>query len=237
MFGRDEGFYYRASGLELGGGRVSSFGGGTRLEWRGFVERQRTAAVNTNFAVNGADFVANLVADRAMYAGMGARINHNYGLNPQGLRVFTDLRLEVANGDSLYGRGALDLTVSHGLGRLAGAVTLSGGSSLGALPSQRRWYLGGSQTVRGQTPDTTQSGNAFWLTRLELGAADAGARPTIFADLGWVGDRTKMSQVGRPLSGVGGGVSFLDGLFRFVVGRGLYRRNQFRVVLYLESKF
>ena len=56
-------------------------------------------------------------------------------------------------------------------------------------------------------------------------------------DLGWVGDRTKMSQVGRPMSGVGAGVSFLDGLFRFDVARGLYPRKQFRIDLYLESKF
>jgi hypothetical protein len=237
MFGRDEGFYYRASGLELGGGKDASFGGGTRLEWRGFAERQRNAAVNTSFTVNGAKFGPNLVADRANYFGFSARVNNNHGLDPAGLRVFSDLRLEVASGDSLYGRGALDLTVSRGLGRLAAAVTLSGGSSVGALPSQRRWYLGGSQTVRGQSPDTAQSGNAFWLGRLEIGQNDAGARPTVFADLGWVGDRNKFRDVGRPMSGVGAGVSFMDGLFRFDVARGLYPRKQFRVDLYLESKF
>jgi hypothetical protein len=237
MFGRDEGFYYRSTGAEIGGGREASFGGGTRVEWRGFLEQQRSAAVKTNFAVDGADFPPNLVARRATYEGFGARVNNTYGLDPAGLRVFTDLRLEVANGDSLYGRGALDLTVSHGFGWLASALTLSGGSSVGALPNQRKWYLGGSQTIRGQSPDTTQSGNAFWMSRLEVGSNDAGARPTLFADLGWVGDRNKISQVGRPMSGVGTGVSFLDGLFRFDVARGIYPRKQFRVDLYLESKF
>ena len=74
--------------------------------------------------------------------------------------------------------------------------------------------------MRGQSPDTAQSGNAFWLTRAELGANDAGMRPAVFADLGWVGDRAKLSEVGRPMSGVGAGVSFLDGLFRFDVARG-----------------
>ena len=94
-----------------------------------------------------------------------------------------------------------------------------------------------TQTVRGQSPDTTQSGNAFWLTRAELGSNDAGMRPTVFADLGWVGDRTKMGDIVRPMSGVGAGVSFLDGLFRFDVARGIYPRKQFRVDLYLEAKF
>ena len=75
------------------------------------------------------------------------------------------------------------------------------------------------------------------MSRVELGSNDVGARPTVFADLGWAGDRTKFSNVGRPLSGVGAGMSFLDGLFRFDVARGIYPRKQYRVDLYLESKF
>jgi hypothetical protein len=236
MFGRDEGFYYRATGAELSSSRDTPFGG-ARVEWRAFVEQERTAAVKTNFAVNGSDFPANLQARRGTYAGLGGRINLEYGLDPRGLRILSDLRVEAASGDSLYGRGALDFTASHGLGRLAGSLTLAGGSSAGGLPPQRRWYLGGSQTVRGQSPDTTQSGNAFWLTRAEIGSNDASVRPAVFGDLGWVGDRTKIGTVGRPMSGVGAGVSFLDGLFRFDVARGIYPRKQYRADLYLEAKF
>jgi len=236
MFGRDEGFYYRASGAELTSSRDTPFGG-ARVEWRAFLEQERTAVVKTNFAVNGSDFPANFEARRGAYGGVGGRINLEYGLDPRGLRLLTDLRVEAAKGDSLYGRGALDVTASHGLGRLAASLTLAGGSSAGSLPPQRRWYLGGSQTIRGQSPDTAQSGNAFWLTRAELGSADASVRPAVFADLGWVGDRSKISSVGRPMSGVGAGVSFLDGLFRFDVARGIYPRKQFRADLYLEAKF
>jgi hypothetical protein len=238
LFGRDEGFYYRATGAEIGGASDPSLGGGAHLEWRGFLEQQRTARVHTDFAVSGGSFPANLVAARATYVGFGTRLTDTYGLDPSGFRLFSDLRLEVAHGDSLFGRGALDLTASHSLGsRLAGALTVSGGSSVGGVPAQRRWYLGGSQTIRGQSPDTAQSGNAFWLSRLEIGSSNPGVRPSVFGDIGWVGDRTKMSQVGRPLSGVGAGVSFLDGLFRFDVARGLYPRKQVRVDLYLEAKF
>jgi hypothetical protein len=237
MFGRDEGFYYRATGAELTGTREAGFGGGTHIEWSAFVEQQRTAAVKTTFAVNGADFPANITAWRGTYEGAAVRFQSQHGLDPRGLRLFSDLRLEAAHGDSIYGRGALDLTASHGLGRLAGALTVSGGSSLGALPPQRLWYLGGSKTVRGQSPDTSYSGNAFWLSRLEIGANDAGMRPTVFGDLGWVGDRNHMTQNVKPMSGVGVGVSFLDGMFRFDVARGIYPRKQFRVDLSLESMF
>lgn len=239
MFGRDEGFYYRASGVDVTRSLDGAFDGGAQMGWRLFAEQERTAAVKTNFAVDGADFPANLVAQRGGYAGFAAHVDDQIGLDPQGLRVTSSLRFEsaIGRGDSAYGRAAFDVTTSHGLGRLAAALTLSAGGSVGQLPPQRKWYLGGSQTIRGQSPDTAQSGNAFWLTRLELGTNDAGARPTLFGDLGWVGDRTKLNQVGRPMSGVGAGVSFLDGLFRFDIARGLYPRRQFRVDLYLESKF
>jgi len=239
MFGRDEGFYYRASGVDLTRSLDGAFGGGAQMGWRLFAEQERTAAVKTTFAVSGSDFPANLVAQRGGYAGFSAHVDDQIGLDPEALRVFSSLRLEsaIGRGDSAYGRAAFDVTASHGLGRVAASLTLSAGGSVGQLPPQRRWYLGGSTTIRGQTPDTAQSGNAFWLTRAELGSNDAGFRPSVFADLGWVGDRTKFSQVGRPMSGVGTGVSFLDGLFRFDVARGLYPRKQFRVDLYLESKF
>ena len=239
FFARDEGFYYRSTGVQLSGSRNAPFGGGARVDWRAFVERQRSAQPNTNFSFNGAGFPANFVANRGSFAGVGARVNHGYGLNPNGLRIFTDLRLEGGSmlGDSLYGRAALDVTTSHGFGPLAGALTVAGGTSLGALPAQRRWYLGGSQTVRGQSPDTAQTGNAFWMTRAELGRNGAGVRPVIFADLGWVGSRDSVAKIVRPMSGAGAGVSFLDGLFRFDVARGIYPPKQFRVDLYLEAKF
>jgi hypothetical protein len=237
MFGRDEGFYYRTSGAELTGTTEASFGGGTTVLWRAFFEQQRTANVETNFAVNGADFPANFTARRGNYGGVGTTISHESGLDPRGFRLLSEMRLEAAAGDSAYGRGALEFTASQGFGPLSGALTAGAGSSIGSLPAQRFWYLGGSQTVRGQSPDPTQSGNAFWLTRAELGTNDVGMKPTVFADLGWVGDRSKMTEVGRPMSGVGAGLSFMDGLFRFDVARGLYPRKQFRVDLYLEAKF
>ncbi len=137
--------------------------------------------MKTNFSIDGDDFPANLVAQRGGYAGFSAHIDDQMGLDPEALRVFSSLRLEsaIGRGDSAYGRAAFDVTASHGLGRVAASLTLSAGGSVGQLPPQRRWYLGGSTTVRGQSPDTAQSGNAFWLTRAELGSNDAGFRPIV----------------------------------------------------------
>lgn len=233
LFGRDEGFYYRASGAEL----LWTTERGARLDWRAFAERQRPAHQETAFSL-GADFLPNIDATRGTFAGAAVRFVHTLGLDPRGFRMFTDMRLEAAGGDSTYGRGALDVTLSRDLGsRYAAALTAAGGSSVGGVPPQRRWFLGGTETIRGQRADTAQSGNAFWLSRLELARNDVGVRTSLFGDIGWVGDRSKVSEVGRPMSGVGVGFSGLDGLIRLDVARGIYPRKQTRVNLYLDARF
>ena len=88
---------------------------------------------------------------------------------------------------------------------LAAAITLAGGSTIGGVPPQRRWFLGSTHTIRGQSSDTAQSGTAFWMTRTELGRDFRAYRVSGFCDLGWVGDRTKISDLGRPLSGAARG--------------------------------
>jgi hypothetical protein len=233
FFGRDEGFYYRTTGAEL----LWTSERGVRLDWRAFSERQRAAVQKTTYSL-GAPFIANIAAASMVSTGAAVRFLHTHGLDPRGFRAFTDLRLEGAGGDSTYGRGALDVTLSHGLAaKLDGALTLAGGSSIGQLPSQRRWFFGGTQTIRGQRPDTAQSGTAFWLGRMELARTQIGFRTSLFGDIGWTGDRAKLRDVGRPMSGVGIGLSALDGLIRFDVARGLYPRKQTRVTLYLDARF
>jgi outer membrane protein assembly factor BamA len=62
----------------------------------------------------------------------------------------------------------MEVTLPTGLPKSL-AVTIAGGTSAGHMPVQRHWFLGGTQTIRGQSADTAQSGNAFWMTRLEVG--------------------------------------------------------------------
>ena len=235
LFGRDEGFYYRASGVELEWFKEH----GTFWSWRLFAEKQRSAAVENEFSL-GPKFIPNISASPLGFAGGAFRLSHSKGLDPEGFRMFTDLRLEGGVSDSAstsYGRGALEVTLTQGLGRVTGALTVSGGSSLGELPVQRRYYIGGAHTVRGQRADTASAGNAFWLGRLELGASVQPVRPIVFGDIGWVGDRDRIADVGRPMSGVGIGASILDGLIRADLSRGLYPRERFRFDLYVEARF
>jgi hypothetical protein len=235
FFGRDEGFYYRASGAELEWVKEQ----GAVFTWRAFAERQRSAAAENSFSL-GPAFIPNIAASTREFAGMATRVVHTKGLDPLGFRMFTDVKLEGAASDSsgaAYGRGALELTFTNAFGDVATALTASAGSSVGLVPVQRLYYLGGAHTVRGQRADTSQSGNAYWLGRFEVGKAIMGARPVVFGDIGWVGDREALHEVGRPLSGAGIGASFIDGLIRFDVAKGIYPRKRVRVDMYVEAKF
>lgn len=243
LFGRDDGFYYRSAGIDLT--RTITSGG---LTTRFFAEHQSEAEVTTSFslahAMGNSDFGENIVATRGNVAGIAIRDVRSAGLDPQGWRAFSDVRLEGGyfdpSADSLqadpYARAAIDLTISRGFGaRTAAALTLGAGIADKA-PPQRLFLLGGTETVRGQRPGT-QSGDSYWLTRFELGRGIAAARGVVFGDLGWAGPRDLWSHPGRPMSGAGVGVSFMDGLVRADLARGIYPSKRFRFDMYVEARF
>lgn len=235
LFGRDEGFYYRTLGAEVTG-RSREW-----LRWRLFYERQESAERETDFSVYNLfgdhDFDPNIIASEGNVAGASLRMQRTFfGGRPGGFRVLADTRLEGGTGSWDYGRGMLDLTFSRGLGaRLDGALTVSAGTSAGDLQPQRLWYLGGAQTVRGQDAGE-QLGNSYWLARAELGSSFVAARPVVFFDAGWAGDRSQFG-VNEPLLGAGAGVSFLDGLVRLDVSKGLDPVRGVRADLYVEARF
>ena len=237
LFSRDEGFYYRTWGAEL----IASGMGNPNLTWRAFGEYQSDARVETNLSVahllNDVSFLPNIDADAGTIVGAEARIVHTYGDNPRGFRAFTSLRGESGVGTYTYTRALGDITLSRAiLPRLDGALTLSAGSATKGSPRQRWFYLGGSQTIRGQQAGA-MSGETFWMTRVELGTSFVAARPVVFADMGWAGPADRWSHPGRPASGAGVGASFMDGLIRFDVARGIFPRAGFRSDLYVEARF
>ena len=236
--GRDEGFYYRSFGAELGEKREMRRGS---LEYRLFMERSYTAGdsdvVNTfSFArVFGGDkrFLLNVPSERASIAGVSASFLRAFGADPRRLRLTTATRVEAGTGTFDYARASLEGTATRIVGRFATALTGSLGSSAGRVPAQRRWYVGGLRTVRGQIPGT-QDGNAFWLSRAEIGTKTPWFRPVGFFDVGWAGNRDAIGKT-QPQRGAGFGFGFLDGLFRLDIARGLYPSKRWRADLYFEA--
>ncbi len=237
FFGRDEGFYYRTWGAELKGEKDQ----GIFNNWRLFAERHFDATVHTEFSVSHPGGVkgdlTNINAVNGSIVGLAVAHHSSYGLDPHGFRALTDVKLEGAAGTFDYSRGSLQTTLSRGLGRaLDGALTLGAGTSGGQLPVQKQFFLGGVQTVRGQRAGAA-IGDAFWMSSLELGTRSVGIRKIVFGDLGWAGSRTNFSHPGRPLSGAGVGASFMDGLIRIDLAKGIYPEKSVRANLYVEARF
>jgi hemolysin secretion/activation protein ShlB/FhaC/HecB len=237
LFGRDEGFYYRTWGAELKGEKEH----GIFNSWRLFGEQHFDATVHTEFSVAHPGGVkgdlTNINAANGTIVGLAIGRHSSHGLDPHGFRALTDIKLEGATGTFDYSRGSIQTTLSHGLGRsLDGSLTLGGGTSGGQLPIQKQFFLGGVQTVRGQRAGAA-IGDAFWMTSAEIGTSRVGIRPIVFADLGWAGSRTNFSHPGRPLSGAGIGASFMDGLIRIDLAKGIYPEKSVRANLYVEARF
>ncbi len=237
LYGRDEGFYYRTFGAELSDRREIHHGS---LDLRLFLERQYTAGdsgvVNTFSlarAFGNHHFRENILSEPASITGVSASWLRAFGTNPRALRLTTATRLEAGTGTFEYARGSVEGTATQVIGRVATALTGSIGSSAGRLPVQRLWYVGGLRTVRGQIPGT-QSGNAFWFARGEIGTKAAFARPVAFFDVGWAGNRNAIGKT-QPQRGAGFGAGFLDGLFRVDIARGLYPTKRWRTDIYFEA--
>lgn len=237
LYARDEGFYYRAMGAELAERRTLGRGS---LELRAFLERQWTAGdtgVASTFSLprlfGERRFRGNITSERIAVTGVAGAWLRAFGSDPRGLRLATATRGEAGTGTFQYARGSLEATLSRPVGPLAAAVTGAIGSSGGRVPFQRLWYVGGVRTVRGQLPGTA-GGDAFWLARAEVGTRQGFARPVAFFDAGWAGARTAIGR-SRALQGAGLGASFLDGLFRLDVARGLWPSRGWRTDLYLEA--
>ena len=245
--GLDERFYYRSAGLELSGIRNRSLGGGA-LTWRLFAEHQSAAVAEAEWVVQrlwnkDAGFSRNIIdtlggGRRGVFSGAAMRWRATRGDDASGWRLSTDARSEAAAGAVAYGRGAVDLTVERRLpARFRAIATGTLGSSIGDLPLQRFWNLGGWQTVRGYVSGT-QRGDSFWMGRGEvLFEGLRRLQPSVFMDQGWAGQRSDLFSPARQLRSAGVGAAFLQGLFRLDAARSLDAGGTWRINSYASTRF
>ncbi len=157
-------------------------------------------------------------------------------INPNGLIVTSRMTGEVGTGDMSFQRATASLSAGHPLPfGLAGAFAVGGGMTWGEVPVQRQFFLGRSGTLRG-FDNNEQRGEAFWRARAEVATGFAAARLALFSDVGWIGDRDALV-FDDPFASVGGGASFLDGLFRADLARAAKRGSRWKLHLYMDGLF
>jgi len=237
-FGRDDGIYFRTVGAELTGVRRSP-NDQLIMSWRLFGEQQTTARVATQRSLanvaNGAPFDSNIVANEGFVGGAAGGVAYAWGLDPRGFVVTGNTRVEAARGRDNYARGMTELTVAHGFGS-TGQIKFTGASgySLGDLPVQRLWYLGGPYTVHSYRAGSV-AGDAFWMGRAQIASGQPVFRPVVFGDIGRAGQRDQFTSA-SPISAAGAGFAALDGFVRFDVSRAISPARQWRLDLYFEIR-
>lgn len=231
---RDDGEYFRTLGAEFTAGNTNA----GWWSFRAYAERQRPAEVETSASLprlfnSDRSFRPNIAADSADQVGAALTFRGARTVS-RSLTLSGETTLDGAFGDFDLGRASATLRlIVTPEGPLAGAVTASAGTSTGTVPVQSRFFLGGPATLRGYTGGAI-SGEAFWAGRIEVGNAFPAARVTLFTDVGWAGTRAQFAK-GRPLIGAGVGGSFLDGLVRLDLSRGLRAPTGWRFDFYLDG--
>ena len=237
MFGRDDGDYFRAAGVEVD--VRPAITESQSFEWRLYAEHQFDAPFGSDaslghFLDHDTFFRPTIRATRADQIGSTLRLRGDLPLNNGRAELGGNVDMDLAVGT--YGFGRLRLTgraTAPLPGPFQGAVEVSGGASDGRVPLQSHWFLGGATTLRGYSGDAA-NGTAFWRARAELGFGIPGARIAIFSDAGWAGPGHD-AFTARPRISAGLGASFLDGLFRVDLARALTLTPGWRLELYTDA--
>lgn len=215
---------------------------GRRLRWelRLFGERHGEVERGTRYhllhPITGRDMPALQPVEEGDVLGAAGLLRWQRGLDPEGLIASGSLRGEATVGDLPYQRVSATVALVHPLpGSLAGALEIGAGVGGGRLPPQRRFFLGGTSTLRGLKV-AELPGESFWMARTEVGTGLPGFRLAAFSDLGWAGPRNEMRR-GQPVASAGVGASLLDGLVRLDVARMVKGGDALRLHLYLDGLF
>ncbi|MDX2184703.1 MAG: hypothetical protein SFW08_12050, partial [Gemmatimonadaceae bacterium] len=241
--GRDDGFYARASGLRAAWSTSGTWQRRTEL----FAERVASAvpAANSNrlFGWDPARLGANPQTTDGWYSGIRLDHTREWGGDPDGTRVFVDVRTEAALGAVAYGRGAATAWVRRGLGAFDISTTLSAGEGIRMgsggpttrVPTHVWWRLGGARTLRGALPGE-QAGEAYHLLQSEVGRKLGALRPFIGVEWGWAG-RGADRWSGAPTPSASVGMSAIDGLLRLEVGQVLRGGRAPRLQIAIDANF
>jgi hypothetical protein len=237
LFGRDDGEYYRVTGAALTLSPAETSRAHSDLTF--FAQHDDAVKRETNLSLRKAwdgdfRFRPNAVAAKTELAGATLTFRPWWGSDPFRIQAGLDGMIEGATGGytfgraRLTGRSAMPLVKKYRIGLEAGA-----GTAEGDVPTQRLWYIGGANTLRGYD-GSSLVGTSFARARADLARTFGWGGLTIFADAGWAGDR-KQYDAGDILYSAGVGSSLLDGLLRADLARQLNRGKKWRLELYVDA--
>lgn len=249
LFGRDNGEYYRSSGLDLTW--RPPVGSRQGFSLRAYGERQEQVPVETDFALLHAfddewKFRPNVAADNVDEVGVELRYSPWWGTDPSlaqfGLELYGQgafWRLPDQSENSRYARASAVLRsalplAGEGLRTWRLGMEAGVGHSWGSATAQRSWFLGAAGTLRGY-PASATSGHSFLRGRLEVARTFEGLGVSVFGDGGWAGSGFDVDP-DDVLYGIGIGGSLFDGLVRIDFSQGLTGSNRaFRVDMHLDA--
>lgn len=237
VLGRDDGVYYRSWGGEVLLRPAPTAPQSYQLRF--YAEWQRPAVKETDVSLphlfhSSHLFDANIPADTARELGAALTLRGARGVSTRGVTMGAEWSMDAALGTFDYARTSLTTRLTGPLpAHLLGALEVAGGMTGGDAPLQGHWFLGGPATLRGYGGGVV-SGPDFWRARVEVANASPGARIAVFSDAGWAGEGRALS-TGRPLYAVGVGASFLDGILRVDLARGLAAPKGWRMDLYVDG--
>ncbi len=235
LFGRDEGDYFRASGIAASIMQRLSRWNRSELVLSLFAEHQDALERNTSWSIRGRDRLRpNPAADRASQIGFDAFLETRTGVQVDHFRGGISARLRGESGSFSFARGSIESNIGFPLpGPLLGSIEGAVGHIVGSAPLQSIWYLGGPSTVRGFDPEDRISGKTFWRSRGEIATAQPGMRGILFVDAGWAGNALTLTS--PQLVSVGAGVSAIDGILRADLARAVRGGSGWGLQLYLDA--
>ncbi|MEJ2186299.1 MAG: BamA/TamA family outer membrane protein [Gemmatimonadota bacterium] len=241
LFGLDDGEYFRATGARVT--LAPPPDARNTASWSVYAERQAPAKVRTDVTLpalwrDTTVFRENISADHADQVGTAIRLRHWWGADVARPQLGADLLLQGETGDFRFARARLALrTVLPLTDSLRTGLDIAGGSSVGTIPVQSLWYLGGVQTLRGYAGGAA-AGDTYLRARLEVARYFPVVGVSIFGDAGWAGPRegfTLSNAADHALLSAGAGLTVMDGLIRLDLARALRPPLGWRLALYLDA--
>ena len=237
LLGRDDGEYYRATGVALTIGAPENKRSSRTFTL--FAQQDRPADRETNISLrsvwdNGFRFRPNIAAASTELAGATLLWQPWWGTDPLGAQLGLDVMLEGAGGGYEFGRARATLRTALPIAhKVRAGIELGAGSSEGTVPVQRYFFVGGAATLRGYD-GSAMFGTSFARARLELARTTGAIGVTLFSDAAWAGDR-ELFDSDAVLYSAGAGMTVLDGFLRFDLARALRSPTAWRLELYVDA--